>query len=571
MRPYTSKTSLLLLSLLIFGSLQYIYAQPFQYSVKDSVITQIGDDFYGIQYHSNTYDSPLLREKLSEIPIQKVRVWARPSQIRPNLEEWNWSELDSKIDEVIDAGYEPILCIFQAEEWYTGTPENPWWNDTSAVNDWLTLSEKLAERYTDKIEYIILFDELNYLHPDNPYYISFSHAADLYIQTASAIKTVNSDFKVGGPSGFNGWENGHWGNYVFNQTEHDTLLDFISSNIFLSWDKDDTDQTIINKTIWYEEAPLKIRSMLNSSHTPSLILDAYNASALWTIDGTKDGELWTDPRNVNTFGGVYQALAQLHSAKGGFDITLKWETIGGYGIFNWYPDFNELPTYYSWELMAKRGTLKPGAELIKITTTENLIQDLAHHSGMNVDGFQVQPFAIRASDDNISVVLVNKTDSMQEADISAPDGMESFYLYQYHESRTEDSLTPVDSGSANSNLFLELPPLSINIISYSKKQLVTTSERETSTSDPDHFTLFQNYPNPFNPTTSIAFKLTEASYVELTVFNARGQKVKEFYGNRMPAGEHSLLFDGSGLSSGIYFYRLNVGEQSKVRKFALIK
>ncbi|WP_428236445.1 T9SS type A sorting domain-containing protein [Gracilimonas sp.] len=571
MQPCTSKTLLLSLLWISFTGLEVLSGQPVQYSVEDSAIAQVGDDFYGIQYHSNTYSSPILQEKLSEIPIKKVRIWARPNQIRPNLEEWDWSGLDNKVNEVIDAGYEPIVCIFQAEDWYTGTPENPWWNDTSAVNQWLKLSEELAGRYADEIEYIILFDELNYLHQDNPYYISFSNAADLYIQTASTIKAVDPDLKVGGPSGFNGWENGHWGNYVFNQTEHDTLLDFISSNIFLSWDKDDSDQTIINKTIWYEEAPMKIRSMLNSTHSPTLMLDAYNASALWTIDGTKDGELWTDPRNVNTFGGVYQALAQLHSAKGGFDITLKWETIGGYGIFNWYPDFNELPTYYSWELMAKRGALKPGSELIKITTTENPIQDLPHHSGMNVDGYRVQPFAIRDSENNITVILINKTDSLQEANINPPADMNSFQLYQFHESRTQNALAAVDSGSVDDKLLLELPPLSINIISYSKSSLLTSTETEESGSEPDHFTLFQNYPNPFNPTTSIAFRLAEASFVQLSVYNARGQKVKGFYGNRLPAGEHSLLFDGSGLSSGIYFYRLTVDGQTEVRKFALIK
>jgi hypothetical protein len=571
MLPGISKTFLLSFLLISFTGLKNLPGQPVQYSVMDSVIALVGDDFYGIQYHSNTYDSPLLREKLSEIPIKKIRVWARPNQIRPNLEEWDWSLLDNKIDEVTNAGYEPILCIYQAEEWYTGTPENPWWNDTTAVNEWLTLSEELAGRYADRVEYIILFDELNYLHPGNPYYISFSQAADLYIQTASTIKSVEPDLKVGGPSGFNGWENGHWGNYVFNQTEHDTLLDFISSNIFLSWDKDDSDQTIINKTIWYEEAPMKIRSMLNSTHSPALILDAYNASALWTIDGTKDGELWTDPRNVNTFGGVYQALAQLHSAKGGFDITLKWETIGGYGIFDWYPYFNELPTYSSWELVAKRGALKPGSELIKITTTEPPIQDLPHHSGMNVDGYQVQPFAIRDSEHNITVILINKTDSLKEANIVPPANMSSFQLYQFHESRIQNALAAVDSGSADGNLILELPPLSINIISYSESSLLTSTETEESGSEPDHFTLFQNYPNPFNPATSIAFRLSEASFVELSVYNVRGQKVKEFYGNRLPAGEHSLLFDGSGLSSGIYFYRLNVGERSEVRKFVLIK
>lgn len=548
-----------------------LQGQATQYTIQDSVIAEVGPDFYGIQYHSNTYTSALLRDKLSEIPIKYVRVWARPNQIRPDLEQWDWSELDNKVNEVMDAGYEPILCIYQAEDWYTGSPDNPWWNDSSAVEQWLMLSEELANRYSDNINYLILFDELNYLYQDNPYYISFSQAADLYLQTASILKTVDPTLKVGGPSGFSGWENGHWANYVMNQTEHDTLLDFISSNIFLSWDKDETNKSIMDKTIWYEEAPQKMKSMLSSSHSPELMLDAYNASALWTIDGTKDGELWTDPRNVNTFGGVYQALAQLHSLKGGFDITLKWETIGGYGIFDWYPNFNELPTYYSWKLMTEQGQLNTGSELITVTTTEVPLTDLPHHSGMNVEGYPVQPFAVKGTNGDINVFLINKTDSLRQATLSAPSGMNSFKLYQFHESRIENSGVPVDSGATNSNLTLSLPPISINIISYSGRYLTSSSEEVVSSSGPKAFTLLQNYPNPFNPTTSIKFRLKEAGYVELSVFNSKGQRVKSFYGEKMSAGEHSLLFDGSGLSSGVYFYQLNMEGESEVRKFVLIK
>lgn len=564
------KIFLPLFIIFLVGS-ENVFCQSLQYSVRDSVLTEIGDNFYGIQYHSNTYNSSILQQKLSEIPIKYVRVWARPNEIRPNLDEWDWSVLDNKINEVTDAGYTPILCIFQAEDWYTGSPEDPWWNDSSAVNEWLTLSENLASRYTENVDHIILFDELNYLHENDPYYISFSQAADLYIQTASRIKSTDPGMIIGGPSGFNGWENGHWANYVLDRTEHDTLLDFISSNIFLSWDKDETDRSIINKTIWYEEAPKKIMSMLDSPYSPSLILDAYNASALWTIDGTRDGELWTDPRNVNTFGGVYQALAQLHSAKGGFDMTLKWETIGGYGLFDWYPDFNELPTYYSWKLLAHRGALKQGSQLIKITTTETPIPDLPHHSGMSVRGYQIQPFAIKNYQDDINVILINKFDHAREASITTPSGMNSFRLYQFHESRIENSFVPVDSGTTNIDLSLELPALSINIISYSKNNLPTAIQEDEEAPIPGKFTLLQNYPNPFNPTTSIVFRLSKASFVRLSVYNSKGQKVEDLLAEKVSAGEHSILFDGSGLSTGVYFYRLNVDGRSQIKKFVLIK
>ncbi len=65
-----------------------------------------------------------------------------------------------------------------------------------------------------------------------------------------------------------------------------------------------------------------------------------------------------------------------------------------------------------------------------------------------------------------------------------------------------------------------------------------------------------NYPNPFNPSTSIRFTNPRKGHVTVTVFNLRGHRVATLADKEMSAGEHSLRFDGQGLSSGTYFYRL---------------
>lgn len=85
-----------------------------------------------------------------------------------------------------------------------------------------------------------------------------------------------------------------------------------------------------------------------------------------------------------------------------------------------------------------------------------------------------------------------------------------------------------------------------------------------------------NYPNPFNPSTTIAFSLAEAAPVNLSIYNLRGQKVKSLRHSVVPAGEHSLTWNGDDdagrqVSSGIYLIKLHTGKQSFTRKAMLMK
>jgi hypothetical protein len=88
---------------------------------------------------------------------------------------------------------------------------------------------------------------------------------------------------------------------------------------------------------------------------------------------------------------------------------------------------------------------------------------------------------------------------------------------------------------------------------------------------PLNYELSQNYPNPFNPTTNIDFTLAKASDVKLSVFNMLGQKVATLVNTHMGAGQQSVLFDASKLSSGIYFYRLDAGDFLLVKKMMFLK
>ncbi|MCD6250606.1 MAG: S8 family peptidase [candidate division Zixibacteria bacterium] len=93
---------------------------------------------------------------------------------------------------------------------------------------------------------------------------------------------------------------------------------------------------------------------------------------------------------------------------------------------------------------------------------------------------------------------------------------------------------------------------------------------------PDGFQLHQNYPNPFNPTTLIAFDLPVAGDVSLQVFNLLGQQVRQLHSGYLSVGNHLVEWDGrtdngSGVASGVYFYRLTTSEYSQSRKMVLLR
>jgi Secretion system C-terminal sorting domain/Carboxypeptidase regulatory-like domain len=88
---------------------------------------------------------------------------------------------------------------------------------------------------------------------------------------------------------------------------------------------------------------------------------------------------------------------------------------------------------------------------------------------------------------------------------------------------------------------------------------------------PKSFMLSQNYPNPFNPITNINVQLSKTGFVKLVVFDVLGREVKTLVNEELNAGSYRVDFDGSRLSSGIYFYRLETSGFTETRKMILIK
>lgn len=83
--------------------------------------------------------------------------------------------------------------------------------------------------------------------------------------------------------------------------------------------------------------------------------------------------------------------------------------------------------------------------------------------------------------------------------------------------------------------------------------------------------LHQNYPNPFNATTNISFDLASASNVNLRVYDITGRLVTTLVDGQMDAGAHMVAWDGSGVSSGVYFYKLVAGDYTTTKAMNLLK
>ncbi len=156
---------------------------------------------------------------------------------------------------------------------------------------------------------------------------------------------------------------------------------------------------------------------------------------------------------------------------------------------------------------------------------------------------------------------------------------------QLNKNGIDESTIKVKYFDGSSNSWVEMPNTNMNTSfqhnylfkkfcgqSYNLNgETVTGISNENKNNAVKAFQLFQNYPNPFNPSTDIRFEIKENANVNLSVYNVLGQKVAELVNSELPAGIHSVSFNASNLSSGIYFYELKAGTYTSVRKMELLK
>ena len=88
---------------------------------------------------------------------------------------------------------------------------------------------------------------------------------------------------------------------------------------------------------------------------------------------------------------------------------------------------------------------------------------------------------------------------------------------------------------------------------------------------PSKYSLGQNYPNPFNSRTVVSFSLPVDSKISIKVYDLMGREIQTLVNERLQAGTYETTFDGSRLTSGVYFYRLVTDGYSETKRMLLIK
>lgn len=100
---------------------------------------------------------------------------------------------------------------------------------------------------------------------------------------------------------------------------------------------------------------------------------------------------------------------------------------------------------------------------------------------------------------------------------------------------------------------------------------ITSVASERIAANPESYALMQNYPNPFNPTTVIEYSIPQSEFVTLRVYNVLGQQVETLVQQAQSPGTYRIQFDASRLTTGVYFYRLQTGGYSAVKKMMVVK
>lgn len=103
------------------------------------------------------------------------------------------------------------------------------------------------------------------------------------------------------------------------------------------------------------------------------------------------------------------------------------------------------------------------------------------------------------------------------------------------------------------------------------KYSVLTAIEPVSSEIPASYMLYDNYPNPFNPNTNIRFAIPVAGYVKLSLFDMLGREVETLVNGNLTAGTYNTAWNASNHSSGVYFYKIQAGNFSEIKKMILVK
>ncbi len=242
------------------------------------------------------------------------------------------------------------------------------------------------------------------------------------------------------------------------------------------------------------------------------------------------------------------------------------------GIINWdYPGEPLLTPHYE-KLAWIRGTFPAFStqEFNRLSTGNEWVYGYTRpypdQSGIALENFS----------DSTLTVNITLVGSGSSANVEFPGGAVDGKTYYMNDVYNQLSDSVMFSGG-QVNYSATLPPygsavyvLSDSVI-HMTYPVITAVKPADSVPVPTHYSLSQNFPNPFNPSTTITYSLPREGHVRLVVYNVLGQRVMTLVDSEQASGTHDVIFNGSDLASGVYFYKLTAGPRILTNKMMMIK
>jgi hypothetical protein len=195
------------------------------------------------------------------------------------------------------------------------------------------------------------------------------------------------------------------------------------------------------------------------------------------------------------------------------------------------------------------------------------------------DYFDMKIYNINTEDQSVVIGLIPQLSPVVKPDLEAGTGPVANLIFEINDPSVNE-ITLTENVTENPGHFLAFVYHDVDADGVIGARLervdfppvtVALSDVAPTNGLPTSYSLNQNYPNPFNPSTNIAYDVPKASHVTLEVFNVLGQRVVSLVDQEMEAGSYTVEFDGSQISSGIYFYRLNAGDFADTKKMVMVK
>lgn len=194
-----------------------------------------------------------------------------------------------------------------------------------------------------------------------------------------------------------------------------------------------------------------------------------------------------------------------------------------------------------------------------------IYSDQISFSGAEVDSIEnVSDFVFEFMYENYTYVDSVLLADSQATDLAGSTSGDSYYaeLWNFTEDFTTDLLF---------NASHKLAALIYTAWLEAGKPLPGTAVEFASSPNINSFELHQNYPNPFNAATTIKYRLMNPNHVELKIFNSLGREIATLVDGYRLTGAYDVHWDAADLTSGLYFYQLQTGDRSELKKFLLIK